>query len=63
MTPTSGLDGQPVEYVPAPGAHLWVATCLGLGGALLAVCLMLGLGELLFSAQRSVLEALFLTHS
>lgn len=49
-----------MEYAPAPGADLWVAACLGLGGAFLAGSLLLGLGELLYELEHPILEALFL---
>jgi len=52
-----------VEYAAAPRSHLWVALCLGLGGAALGASVALGLGEVLLASRRFVLEALFLVSS
>jgi hypothetical protein len=51
-------ERRPVEFTAAPGSRLWIAICLGLGGAIFFACLMLGLGEVLFSLKRQVLEAI-----
>lgn len=48
-----------IEYASAPLSHLWIAACLGIGGALLVASLFLGLGEVLYSVKRLVLEAIF----
>jgi len=48
-----------VEYAATPASHLWIAACLGTGGAFLVVALALGLGEALFALRLPVLEAIF----
>jgi hypothetical protein len=62
MTPaatTSNGERRPVEFAAAPASRVWVAVCIAIGAVVLAVCLFFGLGELLLSVKRHVLEALF----
>ena len=60
MTPSAPTPDKRVVTLGGPlGAHLWVALCLGTGGAILAAAAFLGLSELLFAAKWSLLEGLF----
>ncbi len=43
----------------APASQLWFAVCLGLAGAFLFAAVFLGLGEVLYSTKRLLLEAIF----
>jgi hypothetical protein len=51
-------ERRPVEFSAAPASRLWIAICIGLGGAIFFACLLLGCGEILFSLKRHVLEAI-----
>lgn len=55
---TASADRRPIEFASAPASRLWMAVCFGLGGAVLALCLVYGFGEMLLSLERQVLEAL-----
>jgi hypothetical protein len=54
----AGIIERPVEFAPEPASRLWIAICLGVGGAIFFACLFLGLGEVLLSLKRQVLEAI-----
>ena len=47
-----------VEFSVAPKSHLWVVVCLGSAGTLFGAAIFLGLGELVYTTQRLLLEAL-----
>jgi hypothetical protein len=51
-------DRRPVEFSVSPASRLWIAICIGVGGAILFACLVLGFGEVLLSLKRYVLEAI-----
>jgi hypothetical protein len=53
----AGADRRLIEFSAAPASRLWIAVCLALGGAIFFACLMLGLGEVMMSVKRQVLEA------
>lgn len=55
---TGASERRPIEFAAAPTSRLWIAVCLGLGAAILGACFLLGLGEVLFSLKRQVLEAI-----
>lgn len=56
-----GPEHRPVVFQAAPASRLWVAACLGMGGAFLAITTFMGLGEVLYAVQRLVLQAIFST--
>ncbi len=48
-----------VPFAIAPGTHLWVAACMGIGGGFFAAAAFKSLGVLLASFEHRALEALF----
>ena len=54
-----GVERRPVEYAPSPASHLWIAVCIAIGSATLIACVLLGMGEIVYSIKRLVLEAIF----
>lgn len=52
------VERRPVEFTAAPASRLWIAVCLGVGGAILVACLMLGFGEVVLLVKRQLLEAI-----
>ncbi len=56
-----GTERREVAYSPRPASHLWIAICLGLGGAALAIGVFLGLSEVLYSFKQPILEAILST--
>jgi hypothetical protein len=62
---STGHRGEPaerraVQFAAEPGSRLFIAICIAAGGAILAACLFLGMGEVLFALKRYVLEAIVL---
>ena len=49
-----------VRFAVAPPSRLWIAGCLGLGGAFVLLAAFRSLGALLLSFEHRALEALFL---
>ncbi len=54
-----GSEPRPVEYQPAPASRMWIAACLGVGGAFFAIAAFFGLAEVLFAVKRLVLQVIF----
>lgn len=59
MPTAPGNERRVVVFGVAPASQLWFAVCLGLAGAFFFAAVFLGLGEVLYSTKRLLLEAIF----